>query len=51
MIIIHELYTLTKKDAIKYHIPPNYPTVCLGFSKLLEKLVVKYPPDKDYKER
>ena len=26
--------------------------VCgLGFSKLLEKLVVKYPLDKDYKER
>ena len=27
-----------------------YLTVPLGFSKLLEKLVVKYPPDKDYKE-
>ena len=29
-----------------YRIRPNYHTVCLGFAKLLEKLAVKYPPDK-----
>ena len=34
-----------------YHIQPNYCPRRLGFSKLLEKLVVKYSPDKDYKER
>ena len=28
----------------KYHIQPNYHTVCLGFSKILGKLVVKYVP-------
>ena len=26
----------------RYYIQPNYHTVCLGFSKLLRKLVVKY---------
>ena len=34
-----------------YCIRPNYHTVRLGFSKLLEKFVVKSPPDKDYKEK
>ena len=29
-----------------YCIRPNYRTVCLGFSKLLEKPVVKYQPNK-----
>ena len=29
----------------------NYCTVRFGFSKLLKKIVVKYPPDKDYNER
>ena len=28
----------------KYRIQPNYHTVCLGFSKMLGKLVVKYVP-------
>ena len=30
-----------------YRIRPNYRTVCLGFSKALGKLAVKYPPNKD----
>ena len=30
----------------KYCIRPNYCTGCLGFSKTLGKLVVKYPPNK-----
>ena len=39
-----------------YRIRPNHRTVRLGFSNFLKKkkntkkLVVKYPPDKDYKE-
>ena len=35
----------------RYHMQPIYLTVCLGFTKLLGKLVVKYPPDKAYKDR
>ena len=31
-----------EKNKTTYHFWPNYHTVCLGFSKLLEKLVVKY---------
>ena len=30
---------------------PIYCTMHFGFSKLLEKLIVKYPSDKDFKER
>ena len=32
--------------ADKYRSQPNYRTMCLDFSKLLNKLVVKYQPNK-----
>ena len=48
---IHKLRYLFQADIspqlFKYGIGPDYHT---GFSKLLEKLVVKYPADKDYKK-
>ena len=42
---------ITTQIITYFCIKPNYRTVHLGFSKLLEKLVLKYLPDKAYKER
>ena len=35
-----------KEKKKNYCIRPNYHTVCLDFSKLLNKLVVRYQPNK-----
>ena len=42
MLIFH----LAVITAFNYRIRPNYRTVRLDFSKLLDKLVVKYQPNK-----